>query len=193
MRINWTKRALCGMAAVLAVPVFWTLATPEASHPQILDAPATEQPAIEQTSASLADTGQPAPPPAKAQVASPEGLTALIQAAQSSEVRESCGVWAHEAVTDIDLENFKREGVARKVAERVRTSEAFQGIVVALRAMDPEKREIFLLSCRRPLRQTFAQAGKIQCGLQTDAGQTEERMVADAIVEAAEDSIQAAH
>ncbi|MEK7752164.1 MAG: hypothetical protein AAB654_09635 [Acidobacteriota bacterium] len=110
-------------------------------------------------------------------------LADIIAAQQKKHVRESWGEWAHECFTEIDLKEFVRTGVPGRIAEDLRRSRRFIEVVLAFKQVPADRREKQLNACRRPLRKTWAQLGRISREGQTEAGQKAERMIAEVIVD----------
>jgi hypothetical protein len=110
-------------------------------------------------------------------------LRSLIRREQMANVRESYGEWAHECFTWVDLNDFKRHGRAAQVADRLRKTREIARIVAALVQVSAQESKRMLETCRRPLRPTWAELGRISKEGQTDAGQQAETMIANAVVE----------
>lgn len=112
----------------------------------------------------------------------PETLREIIEEQQKKNVRETHGIWAHQCFTDDDLNQFIQSGQPAKIARSLKGSKRFIAVVSALKKMPSAQRQKLLSSCRRPLRKTWAQLGRISPEGQTEAGQQAERLIADAIV-----------
>jgi hypothetical protein len=113
-------------------------------------------------------------------------LADVVRKYQRQNVRESYGELAHECFTWDDLSLFTRTKKATRIAEGLKRSRAFLQVVVALRNMPSEDRDKLFKACRRPLRPTWAQLGRITPEGQTDAGVQAEQLIADAIVDLAQ-------
>jgi hypothetical protein len=113
----------------------------------------------------------------------PETLREIIAEQQRRNVRESYGIWAHECFTDDDLDQFVRSAQPARIARSLKGSKRFMAVVSALKKMPSAQRHKLLNSCRKPLRKTWAQLGRISPEGQTEAGQKAERLIADAIVD----------
>jgi hypothetical protein len=112
-----------------------------------------------------------------------ETLREIIVEQQRTHVRESYGVRAHECFTEADLDQFIADERPSEIAAALRTSKRFMAVVALLKEMPPEQRQSFLNTCRRPLRPTWSQLGRISGEGQTEAGQQAELLIAQAIVD----------
>ena len=112
-----------------------------------------------------------------------ETLREIIAEQQRASVSESYGVLAHECFTQVALNEFIADGRPSEIAAALRTSKRFRAVVALLKEMPPEQRQSFLNTCRRPLRPTWSQLGRISGEGQTEAGQQAELLIAQAIVD----------
>ncbi len=110
-------------------------------------------------------------------------LRALIRKQQRLNVRESYGEWAYQCFTWIDLDEFKSAEKPAQIARSLKSSSEIARIVSIIKVVPIETRNKLLDECRRPLRPTWAQLGRISSEGQTEAGQQAERLIADAIVD----------
>ncbi|MEO0248494.1 MAG: hypothetical protein ABIN58_02900 [candidate division WOR-3 bacterium] len=124
-------------------------------------------------------------------IVNPETLREIIEEQQRKNVRESYGIWAHQCFTDDDLNQFISSGQAARIALSLKGSKQFMAVVSALKKLPAKQRQKLLGSCRRPLRKTWAQLGRISSEGQTEAGQQAEKLIADAIVDLVEELIKA--
>jgi hypothetical protein len=100
-------------------------------------------------------------------------------------VRASAGEYAYQCFTDLDYKAFVQDSEAQKVAAFFVRDRTFMEAVLALRQMPEPEREWFLKSCRKPLRPTWAQLGRVTSASQTAAGQRAELGTAKAVADAA--------
>lgn len=109
-------------------------------------------------------------------------LAAVVQREQRANVRESHGELAGECFTWVDLEEFARARTAELIVRRIRRDTPFLQVVAALKRLSPQERVAVLGACRKPLRPTWRQLGRISPAGTTDAGQRAEQIIADNIV-----------
>lgn len=109
-----------------------------------------------------------------------------IKEAQKKFVRVSMGIYAYECFTDDDFREFKVDKVPQKVAEALRANRRFMEGVIALRAKPEAEREALIKACRRPLRPTWAELGRISPEGQTEAGNAAELDIAKAVADLVE-------
>jgi hypothetical protein len=62
----------------------------------------------------------------------------------------------------------------------------FVEIILALKSKNVEERRLLFKSCRKPLRKTWAELGRVDPAGQTIAGQRAELLIANAVVDLAE-------
>ena len=110
-------------------------------------------------------------------------IVELIERLQKKYVRESYGELAHQCFTDIDYQAFTMDKRPQKIAQKLKGNREFMEAVLALKAMPEEERNQFVKRCRRPLRPTWAQLGRISKEGQTVAGQRAEIDIADAVAD----------
>jgi len=116
-------------------------------------------------------------------------VVTAIEIAQKSNVRESCGPEADESFTDADYQEFTARKMPRKIAQSLRSDRKFMEGVLALREKPAAERGAFIQSCRRALRPTWAELGRISCEGQTDAGQAAELDIANAVADMIEELV----
>jgi hypothetical protein len=107
-------------------------------------------------------------------------LITEIKAAQKKQVRESSGPEAYECFTLADYRAFQEGKVAQKTAEAMKQNRKFMEGVLALGAQADSALAEFIASCRKPLRPTWGQLGRISPEGQTDAGNAAEFDIANA-------------
>jgi len=110
-------------------------------------------------------------------------IVELIERLQKKYVRESYGELAHQCFTDIDYQAFTMDKRPQKIANKLKGNRKFMEAVLALKAMPEEERAQFISGCRRPLRKTWAQIGRISREGQTVAGQRAEIDIANAVAD----------
>lgn len=110
-------------------------------------------------------------------------IVKAIQKSQKKYVRESYGEWAHQCFTDLDYQAFLQGKRPQLIARNLKGNRKFMEAVIALKAMPEKERVRFIEGCRRPLRPTWAQLGRISREGQTVAGQQAELEIADAVAE----------
>jgi hypothetical protein len=116
------------------------------------------------------------------QSSNPTNIIEVVQRAQKKNVRASSGEYAYQCFTELDYQAFVREGRAQKIGSRLVRNRTFMEAVLALRQMPESERQRFLEVCRKPLRPTWAQLGRVSSAGQTEAGQQAEWDIANAIV-----------
>jgi len=87
-----------------------------------------------------------------------------------------------------DLDRFHARGGAQKMAETARGERIFKEGVIALKQLPTDKRDNFLAKWNTPIDPTWAQTGRIGDGT-TDAGQTTEREIAQALTDLIKDML----
>jgi len=110
-------------------------------------------------------------------------IVELIKQSQRENVRESYGEWAGQCFTDEDYQAFTMYNRPQKIASALKGNRKFMEAVLALKAMPEEERNQFVSGCRRPLRPTWAQLGRISPEGQTVAGQRAEIDIANAVAD----------
>jgi beta-glucanase (GH16 family) len=141
---------------------------------------------------TLLDNAQAAARPArgiggnnKARVRSavqPEDLVGIIKKQQGANVRVSYGEWAGQNFSDLDLERFIRVKMATRIANRLKSDQRFLKVVHAIEKMPENEMKDLLTRCLTISRPTWAELGRISSRGQTDAGQTAELLIGEAIV-----------
>jgi hypothetical protein len=112
-----------------------------------------------------------------------DDIVKLIRNGQKKNVRESYGKWAGQCFTDIDYIAFHRGKRPERIARKLKGNRQFMEAVIALKAMPDSERADFIKRCRRPLRLTWAQLGRISREGQTEAGQCAEIDIANAVAD----------
>jgi len=115
----------------------------------------------------------------------PRDVVEAIKRAQENYVRLSYGELAHQCFTEADYQTFVAEQRARKIATGLKGDRKFMEAILALKAKSQPERAQFIEECRRPLRLTWSQLGRISREGQTDAGQRAELDIANAIADTA--------
>lgn len=110
-------------------------------------------------------------------------IVKLLKNAQRQNVRESFGKWDGQCFTDRDYDAFRRSERPQLIARNLTGNRKFICAVIALKAMPDPGRVRFIEDCRRPLRPTWAQLGRISREGQTVAGQQAELEIADAVAD----------
>lgn len=109
-------------------------------------------------------------------------LAAIIATEQKAHVRPSYGELADQCFTWLDLTAFTSGRIPEQIVRRLRRDSEFQRVAVALRGLGPAERKAVLEHCRRPLRPTWREQGRVSPAGTTEAGQKAELLIADAIV-----------
>lgn len=116
-----------------------------------------------------------------------QAFIAAIREQQGLHVRPSCGTWAHECFTDLDFRQFKTENVPSSIRRGLINGPSFAALILSVKQLPagawPRLRQKGLAT----FKPTWAQLGRISCEGQTDAGQAAEKMVAKAVVQAADE------
>lgn len=120
-------------------------------------------------------------------------IVKLIKNAQQQNVRESFGKWEGQCFTDRDYDAFRRSERPQRIARNLKGNRKFICAVIALKAMPEKERVRFIEGCRRPLRPTWAQLGRISREGQTVAGQQAELEIADAVADTALELLKLSH
>lgn len=115
-------------------------------------------------------------------------LISYIGAQQKEHVRESTGIYAYQCFTEVDLRRFRGDSVHLKVAREAKRSPRFRAIVAHLGTLPDAERKALLVEGRGVGHPTWAQLGRITTdgSGQTEAGQTAEGLIAEALVHMAE-------
>lgn len=129
------------------------------------------------------------PEPIRSARVKPELLAEIIMEQQRKNIKESYGEQAYQCFTDEDLRQFVQNETPQKVTDALKWDNRFIDLVLAIKDMNPSDRQKFLNSCLRPLRQTWAQLGRISPEGQTEAGQRAEMMIATSIVDLAKNLV----
>lgn len=113
-------------------------------------------------------------------------LRNIIEREIRANVRESWGELNGENFSSADLEQFHHDGIPAKITQKLRTDPEFLRAVQKVGGMDRDRRAKYLADCRKPLRPTWAELGRVDRSGTTDAGRTAETEIANAIVKLAE-------
>jgi hypothetical protein len=111
-------------------------------------------------------------------------IVQIIKKAQAAKVRESWGENPNQCFTDIDLKAFHRDNVPKIIAENLRQDARFLKLVASMKNLSAVQVQDVLDTGAKTYKPTWAQIGRIDRQGQTDAGQTAEREIAEAIVRA---------
>jgi hypothetical protein len=114
-------------------------------------------------------------------------LHEIVQNVQRAMVRESWGEDSASCFTDLDLQEMRRSGLLNRLADRLRTDKVFLEALEKLRALPADERARALRESRVPMRQRWDQIGEISRRGTTIAGQQAEVMIANRIVDLAEE------
>ena len=119
-----------------------------------------------------------------------KGLIGAVLTEQAACVGDSVGIWAHQAFTDEDLKEFVADNKVEKISQSLKTSKPFIEIIDGMRSMNAAKQQELLQQAASTYRPTWAERGtdphtssveELKKG-QTEAGNTAERMIAEAVV-----------
>ena len=113
----------------------------------------------------------------------PNDLIKAISRAQKNYVREAQGEMAYQCFTEADYQTFFVSHRAQKIAEELKGDRKFMEAILGLNAKSATEQAQFIAECRRPLRLTWTQLGRISHEGQTDAGQRAELDIANAIAD----------
>jgi hypothetical protein len=84
--------------------------------------------------------------------------------------------------TDIDYRKFIDNGTTEKIKNEIKENKEFKALVDRIKNLTPENRNTLLKKAQGTCQQTWAQQGTINSKGQTDAGQSAQLDIADAIV-----------
>lgn len=115
----------------------------------------------------------------------------IVGYVQRYHVRESYGVEAGECFTWVDFAQFERTGTLARITAELRTDRAFLAAIAKVSAMPVDDQRALLVKCRRLSRPTWAEIREISPRGTTEAGRRAERMIAEAIVDLAEELLRA--
>jgi|GEM_PF-3549005 hypothetical protein len=107
----------------------------------------------------------------------------IIKEQQTIFVKESYGENANQCFTDIDLQKFMAKEVPNTIRNNLQKSNEYLAIVIALKNMDPVKRQQLLSNAQNTFKPTWGEMGRISREGQTDAGQSAEKLIAASIVD----------
>jgi hypothetical protein len=124
------------------------------------------------------------------QVDKHNALITLIKSVQSKYVRESFGTRADQCFTDDDLATFHKNKTVEKIVKDLSGSTRMNAILSELKSIPVVQREEVLDKASSTFKPTWAQLGKIDRAGQTEAGQTAEREIAEAITSLARVGLQ---
>ncbi len=113
----------------------------------------------------------------------PEKIIDIIKEQQALYVKNSDGIYANQCFTDSDLVRFNAKGILVIVGENLRKSGEFHSVALVINKMNTVDRQKLLLRAQNTFKPTWAELGKISSEGQTDAGQTAEKLIAQAIVD----------
>jgi hypothetical protein len=113
-------------------------------------------------------------------------LRSIIKNQIRSHVRESYGEYAGQNFSSDDLDRFTAQKIPDQIVAGLRSSKLFLAAVGKVRQLSPSDRAAYLEECRKPLRPTWAEQGKIDRNGTTEAGRQAELMIANAITDLAE-------
>jgi hypothetical protein len=113
----------------------------------------------------------------------------IIRTNQKLYVRESRGERGTECFTDVNLEEFHKSNMVKKITDDLRNDTTFQAAMQTLRALPPAQRDELLQRAKLTYKPTWAQLGKIDPKGQTEAGQQAEKEIAEAITKLARESL----
>ncbi len=114
----------------------------------------------------------------------------VIARYQKKHVRESYGEWAGQCFTWIDLDAFNAQDVPVQVKSKLKQDAAFSQLAKCLGELSPDAWATIREEGLNHFKPTWAEQGKVSRSGQTDAGQRAEKMIAAAVVEAAEELLQ---
>lgn len=117
-------------------------------------------------------------------------FTAVIARFQKKHVRESYGEWAGQCFTWVDLESFKAQGIPAQVKSKLKQDVAFSQLAKCLSELSADAWADIREAGLNHFKPTWAEQGEVSRSGQTDAGQRAEKMIAAAVVEAAEELMQ---
>jgi len=112
----------------------------------------------------------------------PELLVGIIKQQQRANVRKSYGKLAGQCFTDADLERFVHLQRPLKIANALRRRPQFRKLVLAIKNLPQRGRDELFDRCSTISRPTWAELGRVSSAGQTEAGQSAEILIAQAIV-----------
>lgn len=113
----------------------------------------------------------------------PNELIILIKVKQKQYVRESSGEEKSQCFTKDDSIKFVENKTIYRIITELKNNNKYIQTVIAIKRMDPARRQDLLESCSKISKRTWEEIGYITSEGQTVAGKNAELMIAGAIVD----------
>ena len=114
-----------------------------------------------------------------------EKLIAFVKEQQAQYVFDSYGELRGQNFSEEALAEFMQRDVPAQIVAQLENDNNFIAVIEAMKDLHPSERQDLLTRCASTYEQTWAQLGEISRRGQTEAGQTAERLIAEAIADLA--------